>query len=270
MQLTKNVFIGTGFPGSNFGYVTTSQGIVEIESPERPADAVKWRKEIEGKGILRYLINTEPHQDHIAGDFFFDVPVISQEKAREAIQKINAKIFIQSLARLYPDNENLLKGYRIRIPSITFSEKMTLHLGNHSFHLINLPGHTLSQTAVYLPEEKVVFTGDNITYKVQGFLHEIEPASWLESLKKIGELDVEYIVPGHGEVCDKSYLKVQSDFIEASVKTIKDAMKRGWSREEAIKNIKSFPSPYSFDSGGQEIAPMLMGMAINRMYDLFS
>lgn len=270
MQLTKNVFICTEFPGANVGYVTTDEGIVEIESPECPANAIQWRREIESKGKLRYLINTEPHPDHITGDFFFNVPVIAQEKAREAMLKVDIKMTLQTIARLYPGSENLVKGYKVRIPSITYSEKMDLYLGKHSFQLIHLPGHTCAQTAVYLPEEKVVFTGDNVTYKIQGFLHEIEPTSWLESLKKIGELDVKYIVPGHGDVCGKSYLKEQSDFIEASIKTIKDAIRKGWTREEAIKNIRSFPSPYPFDPNAKEVTPILMGTAINRMYDLFS
>jgi cyclase len=182
----------------------------------------------------------------------------------------DVKLILQSITQTYPGSENLVKGYRVRIPSITFSEKMNLYLGKHTIRLIHLPGHTFSQIAVYLPEEKVVFTGDNVTYKTQGFLHEIEPTSWLESLKKIGELDVHYIVPGHGEVCDKSYLKVQSDFIEASVKIIKDAIKKGWDRQAAIKNIKSFPSRYPFDAHAKEIAPMLTRMAVSRMYDLFS
>jgi cyclase len=270
MQLTKNVYVCTEFQGANVGYVTTEEGIVMIESPFKPSDAIKWRKEIESKGTIKYLINTEPHDDHITGDFFFNVPVIAQDKAGEVMVNADVKRMIQTVSVIDPGSEALVKGYEVRTPSITFGEEMSLYLGKHTFKLVHLPGHTLGELSVYIPEERVVFTGDNITYKMQGFLHEIEIPGWLNSLKRIGEFDVDHIVPGHGGVCDKTYLPVQARFIEASIATIKDAIKKGWTRQEAVARINSFPSPYQFDEGTKEIAPMFMQMAINRMYDLLS
>ena len=48
-QLTSNVFVETQVRGCNFGYVTTSDGIVMIDSPQKPSDALRLNAEIEKK-----------------------------------------------------------------------------------------------------------------------------------------------------------------------------------------------------------------------------
>src|SRR5256714_12414656 len=79
-QLTKNVFVETGIRGCNHGFVTTSDGIVMIDSPHKPSDALKLKAEIARRGgRLRYIINTEPHGDHWAGNAFFDAPLVAHE-----------------------------------------------------------------------------------------------------------------------------------------------------------------------------------------------
>jgi len=213
MQLTDNVYVETAYEGANVGHVTTEQGIVMIETPQRPTDAVAWRTQMEGKGKLKYLIHTEGHGDHIAGGFFFDVSVVAHEKTRDAIVTADKKRILDAIAMMDPDGVSLISDYEFNVPVITFSERLILYLGNHTFHLINLPGHTEGQTAIFIPEEKVVFTGDNVNYQSPAFMHESVPLTWLQSLKKLGELDVDHIVPGHGEVCERSYLGEWSEFI---------------------------------------------------------
>ncbi len=53
-QLTKNVFVETELRGSNHGIVTTSDGIVMIDSPHKPSDALRLKAEVERRGRLRY------------------------------------------------------------------------------------------------------------------------------------------------------------------------------------------------------------------------
>ena len=73
-QLTSNVFVETEARGCDFGFVTTSDGIVLIDTPHKPSTAMQLKAEIEKRGQLRYIINTEPHGDHWTGNAFFDAP----------------------------------------------------------------------------------------------------------------------------------------------------------------------------------------------------
>ena len=55
-QLTGNVFVETHIRGCNHGFATTSDGIVMIDSPHKPSDALKLKAEIAKRGQLRYII----------------------------------------------------------------------------------------------------------------------------------------------------------------------------------------------------------------------
>src|ERR1035437_10475316 len=70
-QLTPNVFTETGLRGCNPSFVTTSDGVVVIDTPQLPTRAVAMRELAESHGPIRYLINTEHHVDHIFGNYYF-------------------------------------------------------------------------------------------------------------------------------------------------------------------------------------------------------
>ena len=267
-QLTKNVFIETGWSGANVGCIITTDGLVMIDTPHKPSDAMKWQKEVESKGTVKYLINTESHDDHFTCDFFFKVPVVAQEKAREAIVAADVTMLLDVIAHKDPKGFPLMKGYQKNVPAITFSEHLTLYLGNHTFQLIHTPGHSAGQASVLIPEERMVFTGDNVCYKIQGFLHEADPYAWLESLKIIEQMDVDYIVPGHGDVTDKSFLKEQVEFVQECTAKIKDALNQGWTKEEAIARV-SFER-YPMDSGLEEFGKVLLEWSVGHMYEFLS
>ena len=160
MKITDNVYVETAFQGANVGYVTTDKGIVMIESPQKPTDAVAWRKQIEEHGSPVYLLHTEGHGDHIAGDFFFDVPIVAHEKTGEYIRKTDIKQITGMIENVDPEGAFLTKDYKLQIPRIVFSGTLRLNMGSHTFQLLNTPGHTEGQTSIFIPEEKVVFTGE--------------------------------------------------------------------------------------------------------------
>jgi len=64
-RVGKSSFTEIYFAGCNPSFVETSDGYVMIDSPQQPIDAVRWRERMEDKAPIRYLINTEPHGDHI-------------------------------------------------------------------------------------------------------------------------------------------------------------------------------------------------------------
>ena len=269
MQLTDNVYVETGFEGANVGCVTTDEGLVLTDTPAKPTNAIAWLREIEAKGAVKYLVNMEPHDDHYAGGFFFNVPAIAHKTTREIMLSADVNQIKEVLIAIDPDGASLLGDYRLNVPVITFSERLTMYLGKHTLHFIFLPGHTAGQIALYIPEEKVVFTGDNVTYKIRGFLHDADPFAWLESLKRIGELEVDYIIPGHGGVCDKSYLKEQEKYVRDCTDAVKNSIDRGWTKDEAVARVE-WPSYFPIDDGTDEIAPRLFQMSVARLYDVLS
>jgi cyclase len=266
-KISRNVYVETGYRGSNVGFVVTGDGVVMIDSPQHPADAVKWREAVSPHGPVKYLINTEPHPDHTTGNYFFEGTVVAHEGIRQAMLKSSSQSVKDMVARVSPADSHLVENYRIKLPAITFSERLDLHLAAHTFHLITMPGHTRFQTAVHIPEERVVFTSDNIFGKVQAWMHEALPFEWLASLKKLAELDADVLVPGHGSLCTREYLPEMAAFIQDWIDAVNDAIKKGWSVEEAQDRI-NFIDRYPMEPGSEAMGQLIQKINVARLYQV--
>jgi len=266
-KISDNVYAETGFRGCNPGFVVTREGVVMIDTPQMPADAIRWRDEIAKHGTVRYLINTEPHGDHFTGNHFYEGTVVAHEGTREAILAASVEQLKERLEQTAPDSLPLIEGFSYRPPTITLSHQLTLYVGDHTFHLINLPGHTPFQVAVHIPEESVVFTSDNIFHKVQAWLHQAVPYQWLDSLKQLQELEADVLVPGHGSICDRSYIPEISSFILAWIDAVTAAINQGMSLEEAQDKV-SLLERYPMESGSEPMGEQVQRMNVERLYQV--
>ncbi|MBW1711301.1 MAG: MBL fold metallo-hydrolase, partial [Deltaproteobacteria bacterium] len=219
-------------------------------------------------GTVQYLINTEPHGDHYTGNFFFDTTCVAHQGTRNAIEQASLEQLKERIKLLDPEFTPNLDSYSIRMPMVTFEQSMKIYSGDHEFELLHLPGHTASETAVYVPQERVVFTGgDNIFYKVQTFLHEALPNEWLDSLEILKQLEADFYIPGHGEVCMVEYLDEQAAFIREWIAAVKEAVNKGWSLEESQERI-SFLDRYPMGGSMEEFGRELQKMNVVRLYNL--
>jgi cyclase len=266
-QLTKNVFAETGLRGCNHGFVVTSDGVVMIDSPQKPSDALKLKAEIDRHGPLRYIINTEPHGDHWTGNAYFDVPVIAHEGVRERILETNLQEHVARMSTFGPEEASLLEGYKPNAPVITFHEGMTLHVGNHTFNSIAMPGHTPYQAAIVVEDEGVVFTSDNIFCKCQTWIQEGKPDDWYAALDALGALPHETFVPGHGPVTGKDYLGEQRAYIQEWVDYVREGVGKGLSKEQAVQNLTAMTDRYPMDVGQDGMSPMVMRLNVANLYD---
>jgi glyoxylase-like metal-dependent hydrolase (beta-lactamase superfamily II) len=265
-QISDSVFIETNLNSCNTGFVITKEGIVLIETPMVPSEAKKWAEEIAGYGQLRYVINTEPHYDHAYGNCWFGGTVVGHEGARQDLLAADVEGLIRILEDGAPDSLPLDSDFYVRPPTITFSQQLNLYLGDHTFQLISTPGHTAHQITVYIPEEKLLFTGDNVVEGVP-ILFQARPYEWLDSLHKIQQLDVTRIVPGHGEVCGKEALAEMSRKLNYWIETVRTAIGKGWSLQEANEKIPLLED-YPVDPNDERAFEMVR-WGISRLYEVF-
>ncbi len=259
-RVTPQVFTTTRLRGCNPSFVTTSNGVVVIDTPQLPTRAVAMRREAETHGPIRYLINTEHHVDHIFGNYFFKgagtvvehrglfdnfmVPTPDLDPYAYALEAIPTDD--PEAAAIVPDRETYYadpnKG------TVVFTGDLTLRVGDHTFNLLHTPGHTPGQVAVHVPEERVVFTGDTIFCECQTWLMTSNVDQWLESLERIRQLDVDTLVPGHGPVTNLRYIETQRSVLLDWKAAVAAAVAKGWSREETIARVR-FDERYPVDVG---------------------
>ena len=246
-HVTPNVRTATDIRGCNPSYVTTSDGVVVIDTPQLPTRAVAMREEAESHGPIRYVINTEHHVDHIFGNYYFKgagrvvhhrgvadnfmvpTPLLDPfDYAAEAIPMSDP-----DGAALFPERDVYFADPNRG--QIVFTGDLTLEVGDHTFELIHTPGHTPGQIAVHVPAERVVFTGDTVFSEVQTWVMASDVDQWIEALNTISRLDVDHVVPGHGPVTTLRYLQTQKAVLLEWKWMVASAVAKGWSREETIE-----------------------------------
>ena len=265
-QITPNVYTFTGIRGCDPSMVMTSEGAVFI-------DTAQWITQLEQMiefakekcGGVKYLINTESHIDHVFGNPYLKkagATIIAHEKVLDSYYKIppafNMTTYEYNLdllkrqdptqtAKLLPEGEE-----EIGKPDITFSDRMTLKVGDHTFEIFDTTGHSPEQACVYCPEERVVFVGDNIFNNCQIWFHSIDFDALFKSLDWLQSLDVDYIIPGHGPVRGKECIAENKQFIYEWLSVVGDAIiNKGWTRQECIDRI-NFADRCPVDIGQQD------------------
>ena len=277
-RVTDNVCTDTTLRGCNPSYVVTSDGVVVIDTPQLPTRAVAMRQEAESRGTIRYLVNTEHHVDHIFGNFYFKgagevvhhqgvydnfmvvAPILDPfAYAAEAIPTDDP-----DGAAIFPDRDEYYadpnKG------TVVFTGDLTLRVGSHTFHLIHTPGHTPGQVAVYVPEERAVFTGDTVFSECQTWLMTSDVDQWVGALETIKRLDVDHVIPGHGPVTTTRYLATQRSVLLEWKSAVAAAVAKGWSREETVERVE-FTDRYPVDIGQEYMMEYIMSHNAGALWD---
>ena len=145
--------------------------------------------------------------------------------------------------KVYKDTLPKIKDIRLVLPTVTFDQRLTLYQGAREIQILYFGrGNTRGDVVVYLPREKILATGDLLVHPVP-FAYGSFLGEWIQSMKKMRELDAAVIMPGHGPLMrDKEYLDTVIALLESIVSQTQDAFKRGLSLEETRKavNLESF------------------------------
>jgi cyclase len=161
--------------------------------------------------------------------------------------------------------------YKTVVPDVAFNDSLTIRLGNREVAILFLGrGNTSGDTVIFVPDSKVVITGDLIVwptpYSYGSFLSE-----WLQTLAKVKALGATTIVPGHGPVQhDYAYFDLVSSALEYVLSQAQAAVASHLSLEDARKKIdlSAFRQKFCGSDHDREIAFKIgfIDQAIARAY----
>ena len=188
---------------ASFGFVLTRTGVVLIDSGGSHKGAQEIHRLIKSVTPLpvKFVINTGG-QDHrwLGNDYFKEqgAQIITSKKAL----KDQHKRFDGQLAQLkYLIGEKGVEGTRASYANINFSDVYKFNLDDVAFELYYEGGaHTVGDLFVYLPQEKIVFSGD-IVYvdRLLSISVHSNSEKWVKSFETLSHLKPETIIPGHGK-----------------------------------------------------------------------
>lgn len=106
-------------------------------------------------------------------------------------------------------------GITVTPPSVVFDDRLSLFLDGREIQLLHLgPAHTLGDIAVYVPEDKVLYTGDLLFLGSTPLLWEGSISNWIGAIDQLLALDVQTVVPGHGPVCGPDGFREMQDYLK--------------------------------------------------------
>ncbi len=262
--------------GGNVAFLITEDGVVVIDAGTSLSAGKKILNTIRKKTDkpIRYLIVTHYHNDHILGVDAFpeDISVISSEKTKENISNITMKQRKINIERRYPEyidnmkkklenmedkdskeykelknqikeTEEFFKEYKntkIVEPDITFKDRKTLEIGGEVLEIIHFPNtHTSGISIVYFKNRKTVHTSDLIFNKMFPYIDYEgggNSTNWIDALEKIKKMDIDIVIPGHGNVENsKKCISKQIEYFKTMKKKIQNYVDKDYS----VEKIKS-------------------------------
>lgn len=222
IEVGSNIFCVRYEPlDQTIGAIRTGDGLVAIDSRSHRVHAQ------ELLGDLRtldprapvYLINTHYHWDHSFGnDQFGSSVTIGHAKTREALieRGVAMRDELVQADWLKPETAQLISEIEVAPPTVTFDRSMSLVLGDQEIELTHLGrGHTDSDIVIAVDD--VLFAGDLIEVGAPPSFGDSFPTEWVETLEQMAPLCVGAVVPGHGDVVDRSFVEAQTEEIRRAV-----------------------------------------------------
>ena len=152
-----------------------------------------------------YLILTHKDTDHCFGMNEMKkhgATVITHEHSADVIVE-ESDLSNNRIAKMIKDTytQDVLGNAVLSRPDKTITKDTVLDLGEE-IYLLSVPGHTPGDIAVYHPRSKVLFAGDAVLEGMDPYVRtdSISIKTWIKHLERLKKLDIEWIVPGHGEV----------------------------------------------------------------------
>lgn len=251
-ELAHGVYVETGYEGGNVGLILTRRGALLVDTPMLPPDGRRWLLAMRGLGVesVYGIVNTDYHPEHFLGNALF-MPAVTfgHELAARPIARYETST-LEQVSSLYREEDPALADEIARIeihsPELRVDDRLTLHLGGRRVEVMYLNGHTPASLGVYLPEERVLFAGDNIVNNEHPAMYQANSLAWLDTLERIREMDVETIVPGTGQPCGVEVIGPLADYIVEMRRRVEELFERGASRRECVEKVgmlEYFPVP---------------------------
>jgi len=213
-KVTNNVFalvgpLGDRAPenlGNNatYGVVITPEGVVLIDSGGTWQGARRIHETIRSITDIpvKIVVNTNS-QDHrwLGNDYFRrqGARIIAQHKMVEDQQARLDDLLVRLINTV---GERSLAGTQAAYADEVFENSLDITLGGTMLQLVHAgQAHTPADVFVWLPNEKVVFTGDIVyTERMLSVRPYSHSGSWITAFETLAALEPEYVVPGHGHV----------------------------------------------------------------------
>ena len=238
--------------GANAGIIIGRDGIVAVDTLISAKEAKRFIKDIRtvSDKPVKYAINTHYHLDHTLGNSEFvklGATVIAHASTKASILG-NGNAMLQR-AKYFGLSDDEMSGTVVVSPSLTFTDRMEIDLGDRKIELINAgPSHTDGSILVYVPDVKVLFAGDTLFTNYHPNMRDGDIQGLVKALDLIASMDVAGIIPGHGPLSTKKDVADMKNYLITFDAKAKELLAKSGDPEYiALELKKALPARKYFD-----------------------
>jgi cyclase len=270
-KITKDIYANTDYGGANVTCVNTTEGTVLIDTPTFPSDIEDWKNfvlNVNTKGV-QYIINTHIHFDHLIGNNRMGGKVVMHRLGGERLLKKGATLreTLSGMTNEWARDIDFILSEPLVSPEMTMEDQMTIHLGGYTFQLDHTGGHSADSILVYISEPRILLTGDNLTAGRHPYRGEASFSDWIQALERMKTYDIEYIIPGHGNICGREEIDRFIEYFNRQWDLAEDLVRKDLPEEEVVARVREEMFDFfEVEPEGMEGAGKMFDWGTRRLY----
>lgn len=228
------------FGGSNNIWFVFDEYVVVFDAnfPKEAGDVIAAVRKTTDKPI-RYVLDSHHHGDHAYGNDVWGkqgATIIASKNAARLLRVNGPKEF--EGAGKGPAGRKDVAESRLRVPDLIFDDKLVLDDGKHrvEFHFLG-HAHTPGDAVCYVPEHKILCTGDACVNGAFNFMGHSDSVSWIKVLDRMQTFDVKLVCPGHGLPWTPDLIKKQQRYFVELREQVKKGIDAGKEFDDILKSM---------------------------------
>lgn len=186
---------------NNLSFIVTDEGVVVVNAGDNYLLAYALHREIKKvtDQPVKYVVLENGQGHAMLGSNYW------QEQGAVVVAHVDALHEIEEyghdvIDRMRQRNRDKAMGTELTRPDVTFEDEYVIELGGERIELLNLgPAHSPGDIIVWLPERKLVISGDMAFHeRLLPVFEHTDTAAWIESWDAFAALGAEVVIPGHG------------------------------------------------------------------------
>lgn len=272
-KLAEGAYAYTAEGDPNSGVIIGDDGVMVIDTQATPVMAqelIKRVREVTDKPI-KYVVLTHYHAVRVLGASAYGAEhIVASRGTFELIQERGQQDYDSEVGRFPRLFQGVDSVPGLTWPTLVFDDRLTLWMGERRVEIMHLGrGHTKGDTVVWLPEDKVLFSGDLVEYGAAPYTGDAYLRDWPETLGRVRELGPAKLVPGRGEALKtpetvEAALKGTQAFLTDLYGGVSAARQQGKSLKAAYDEVYAAMAP---KYGEWVIFDHCMPFDVSRAYD---
>ena len=273
VELAGGAYAYTAEGDPNAGVIIGDDSVMVVDTLATPImaqDLIARIRQITDKPI-KYIMLSHYHAVRVLGASAFAAEyIIASQGTYELIQErgeADYKSEYERFPRLFRGADSI-PG--LTWPNLVFDNKLTLWMGQREVQIMHVGrGHTKGDTIVWLPEERVLFSGDLVEYGATPYTGDAYLEDWPDTLDHLRALKPEKLVPGRGDAlqnaqdCEKALRQTQG-FLSDMYGSVKSGVQTGKALGDVYQDTYAQLAP---KYGKWVIFDHCMPFDVSRAYD---